>query len=236
MQIQIFDTKELASQFVCDVFKDALNNGASVFGLATGGTPEYLYTLLSESELDFSQAISINLDEYFGLSKEHPKSYHHYMQEQLFNQKPFKHSYLPDGTEQDIEKEIARYNSILAEHPIELQILGIGENAHIGFNEPGTPFDTQTQLVDLTASTIEANQRYFDRKEDVPTQAYSMGIASIMAAKQIILLAFGKSKAEAIRQTIEGPITTDVPASILQTHPNVTFVLDKDAASLLTQA
>ena len=158
------------------------------------------------------------------------------MQEQLFDQKPFKHSYLPDGTEQDIEKEIARYNSILTEHPIELQILGIGENAHIGFNEPGTPFDTQTQLVDLTASTIEANQRYFDRKEDVPTQAYSMGIASIMAAKQIILLAFGKNKAEAIRQTIEGPITTDVPASILQTHPNVTFVLDKDAASLLTQA
>ncbi|MCW6661189.1 glucosamine-6-phosphate deaminase [Aerococcaceae bacterium NML201209] len=235
MKIHVFDSQLDASKEAYAFFERALQNSAKVFGLATGGTPEQLYTLLSESTLDFSNCVSVNLDEYFGLAADHPKSYHHYMQTQLFDKKPFATSYLPDGTNQDVEGEIARYNQILADNPIDLQILGIGSNAHIGFNEPGTSFDSQTQLVDLTESTIEANKRYFERVEDVPTQAYSMGIASIMSAKEIILMAFGAKKAQAIKDTVEGPVTTDVPASILQTHPNVTLLLDKDAAALLTR-
>lgn len=234
MKIQIFNSQLDASKEAYAIFERALNNGAQVFGLATGGTPEQLYTLLSNSALDFSKCTAINLDEYFGLAADHPKSYHHYMQTQLFNQKPFAVSYLPDGTNLDVDGEITRYNQILADNPIDLQILGIGSNAHIGFNEPGTSFDSQTQLVDLTTSTIEANKRYFERVEDVPTKAYSMGIASIMNAKEIVLLAFGKSKAQAIKDTVEGTVTPDVPASILQTHPNVTLLLDQDAAALLT--
>ncbi|MDO4432205.1 MAG: glucosamine-6-phosphate deaminase [Aerococcaceae bacterium] len=233
MDILIFDTVEQASQKAFDLFKEALANNATTFGLATGGTPETLYTLLSKSDLDFSDKVSVNLDEYFGLEGTHPKSYRYYMQAQLFNAKPFKHSYLPDGTQQDVAFEIARYNQILQDNPIDLQILGIGSNAHIGFNEPGTSFESQTQLVDLTQSTIEANKRYFERVEDVPTQAYSMGIASIMAAKQIVLLAFGENKAQAIHDMVKGPVTEAVPASILQRHPNVTVLLDKAAASLL---
>ncbi len=233
MEVKVFDTSVEASQYAYDLIVQAKQNGAQVFGLATGSTPENLYQLLSESDLDFSQAISINLDEYFGLSPEHPQSYAYFMQEHLLQAKPFKKSYLPDGKAEDIDAELKRYDQVIAKHPIDLQLLGLGGNGHIGFNEPGTPFDSQTQFVKLTDSTIEANQRFFSEKEEVPRQALSMGIGTIMQAKQIILMAFGKGKAEAVKAMIQGPATEATPASVLQKHPNAKILLDREAAQLL---
>ena len=161
------------------------------------------------------------------------QSYRHFMQEHLFNQKPFKESFLPRGIKDNAEAEVERYNQILADHPVDLQILGIGRNGHIGFNEPGTAFDSQTHLVDLDQSTIEANARFFDKIEDVPTQAISMGIANILAAKSIILFAYGESKAQAIAGTVNGPKTESLPASALQGHPDVVIIADQAALSLL---
>ena len=233
MEILVFDQFDAASDRAFEFFKEALATGPKTFGLATGSTPEALYQRLVASDLDFSQSTSVNLDEYFGLEDSHPKSYHHFMQAHLFQYKPFKDSFIPNGAETDVDYEISRYNQILADHPIDLQILGIGSNGHIGFNEPGAPFDGHTQLVDLTESTIEANKRFFNSAAEVPTKAYSMGIASIMAAKKIILMAYGEKKAKAIHGLVHGPVTTDLPASILQTHPDATLLLDKEAAALL---
>ena len=177
--------------------------------------------------------VSVNLDGYVGLTGEDPQSYRYFMQENLFNEKPFKVSYLPKGNEDTAEEETAHYNEILAQHPVDLQILGIGRNGHIGFNEPGTPFDSQTHLVHLDQSTIEANSRFFEKIEDVPTQAISMGIANILAAKSIILFAYGESKAEAIAGMVNGPKTESLPASALQGHPDVVIIADQAALSLL---
>lgn len=233
MNLLIFNSIQEASAHAFHMIADALKNGATTFGLATGGTPETLYKLIRESDLDFTQATSINLDEYYGLAYDHPKSYHYYMREHLFNAKPFKNNYLPNGLNTNVEEETAAYEAIIAQNPIDLQILGIGSNGHIGFNEPGTSFDSTTSLVNLTDSTIQANKRYFESEADVPKQAYSMGIHTIMQAKKIILLAFGESKAEAIQHLISGQVTTDNPSSILNTHPDVTVIVDKEAASLL---
>ena len=202
-------------------------------GLATASSPLEFYKLIRESDLDFSDKVSVNLDEYVGLTGEDPQSYRYFMQENLFNEKPFKVSYLPKGNEDTAEEETARYNEILAQHPVDLQILGIGRNGHIGFNEPGTPFDSQTHLVHLDQSTIEANSRFFEKIEDVPTQAISMGIANILAAKSIILFAYGESKAQAIAGTVNGPKTGSLPASALQGHPDVVIIADQAALSLL---
>ena len=211
----------------------AVDEGAKTLGLATGSSPVELYQEIVASQLDFSQMTSINLDEYVGLSPENPQSYHYFMSKHLFQYKPFKHSYLPEGQAEDIQAECGRYNQILAENPVDLQVLGIGQNGHIAFNEPGTPFDSVTHEVALTESTIKANARFFDSIDEVPKSAICMGIANIMAAKEIILLAMGESKAKAIKDMVEGPVTTDVPASVLQKHPNVTVVADQAAASLL---
>lgn len=214
-----------------ELVKEAAEQGAEVFGLATGSTPETLYHELVESDLDFSDKISINLDEYVGLEADHPQSYHTFMQENLFYKKPFKESHVPNGMEGP--EETARYEELIEEHPIDLQILGIGVNGHIGFNEPGTPFGSKTHKVALTDETIESNKRFFESKEEVPKFAYSMGIGTIMSAKKILLLAYGQNKAEAIKATVEGPVTEKVPASILQEHPDVTVIVDEEAASLL---
>ena len=157
------------------------------------------------------------------------------MNEQLFAAKPFLKSYLPDGLAEDIDAEVERYENILQDNPVDFQLLGIGSNAHIGFNEPGTPFTQRTHKVALAQATIEANKRFFEREEDVPRYAYSMGLQSIMDAKQILLIAFGEKKAKAILNTVKGEVTTDVPASILQKHPNVTIIVDEAAAALLTR-
>ena len=220
-------------QVAFDLLKEKLEQGAKTLGLATGSSPLEFYKLIRESDLDFSDMVSVNLDEYVGLTGEDPQSYRYFMQENLFNEKPFKVSYLPKGNEDTAEEETAHYNEILAQHPVDLQILGIGRNGHIGFNEPGTPFDSQTHLVHLDQSTIEANSRFFEKIEDVPTQAISMGIANILAAKSIILFAYGESKAQAIAGTVNGPKPERLPASALQGHPDVVIIADQAALSLL---
>lgn len=216
-----------------ELIQEGLNAGAKVFGLATGSTPETLYKEMVASDLDFTECTSVNLDEYVGLSGDNNQSYRYFMNKHLFDQKPFKATYVPNGKAEDLEAECAKYEEIIANNPIDIQILGIGENAHIGFNEPGTPFDAPTQVVQLTESTINANKRNFEKVEDVPTTAISMGIGSIMKGKKIILMAFGEAKAEAIANTINGPLTTDVPSSILKNHDDVTIIIDEAAASKL---
>ncbi|WP_178196361.1 glucosamine-6-phosphate deaminase [Ligilactobacillus sp. Marseille-Q7487] len=215
------------------VFKEALDNGAKVFGLATGSTPETTYAQIVDSDLDFSKCTSINLDEYVGLGANDPQSYHYFMNQHLFSKKPFAHSYLPDGLAKNAKKETARYDALIEKNPIDLQLLGIGQNGHIGFNEPGSSFDGKTQKIRLTESTIEANSRFFENEDQVPKYAYSMGIGSIMKAKKILLEAYGPAKAEVIRKMVKGPITEDVPASILQRHQDVVVIADEAAAALL---
>ena len=216
-----------------DLLKECLAAGAQTLGLATGSSPTALYQKMVESDVDFSKLYSVNLDEYVGLAPDHEQSYHAFMQEHLFNTKPFKDSFLPDGMAEDLEQAAKDYDDILSQHVIDLQILGIGSNGHIGFNEPGTSFDSQTHVVDLTDSTIEANSRFFTSRDQVPTKAISMGIASIMAAKKIILFAYGDKKADAIFKMVNGPVTEEVPASVLQHHSDVTLILDEAAAAKL---
>lgn len=216
-----------------NLIKEGMDKGISTLGLATGSTPETLYEKMVASDLDFSQLTSVNLDEYVGLSPEDPQSYHYFMKEHLFNKKPFKESFLPNGLAKNAKEECKRYDAIIDAYPIDIQILGIGENGHIGFNEPGSPFDGKTSEVNLTESTIEANSRNFANVSDVPTKAYSMGIGSIMQANKIILLAYGPKKAEAIKNTVNGPVSELVPASALQVHPDVTIIVDEEAASKL---
>ena len=230
--IRVKDAEE-GGKKAFELIKEGIENGAQVLGLATGSTPETLYQEMVKSDLDFSNCISVNLDEYVGLSGDNDQSYRYFMNEHLFNKKPFKATYVPNGKAEDLEEECRRYEEIISNHPIDIQILGIGENAHIGFNEPGTPFDAPTQVVELTESTINANKRNFEKVEDVPTTAISMGIGSIMKSKKIILMAFGEAKAEAIANTINGGITVDVPASVLQNHADVTIIIDEAAASKL---
>ena len=213
-----------------ELLKEKLAKGAKTLGLATGSSPLSFYEQIVESDLDLT---GVNLDEYIGLSGENPQSYRYFMQEHLFDKKPFKESFLPNGVAENAEAEIKRYNHVLAEHPVDLQILGIGTNGHIGFNEPGTSFDSTVHVVDLEKSTIEANARFFDQIEDVPTQAYSMGIQNILNAKSIILFAYGASKAKAIAGTVEGPITEELPGSVLQKHEDVVIIADKEALSIL---
>jgi len=211
-----------------------------VLGLATGSTPLGLYKELirlhREEGLDFSKVITFNLDEYIGLPPEHPQSYHYFMYQNFFNHLNIdpRFIYIPHGMTQDVErfcnwyeKEIERFGGI------DLQILGIGANGHIGFNEPGSSLGSRTRIKTLTKKTIEDNARFFEKMEDVPKYAITMGIGTIMDAKKQLLLASGKNKAKAISQAIEGPISQVVPASILQLHRWVTVVLDKDAASML---
>lgn len=216
-----------------DLLKEKLAAGAQTLGLATGSSPIEFYKQIVASDLDFSDIRSINLDEYVGLSSENDQSYDYFMRQHLFNAKPFKETFLPNGLAEDLEAETKRYDSLIETYPIDLQILGIGRNGHIGFNEPGTPFDAKTQVVDLAENTIQANARFFERAEDVPRQALSMGISAIMSAKAIILMAYGAEKADAIYGMVHGEVTPDLPASVLQTHPEVYVIVDEAAASKL---
>ena len=216
-----------------EILKEKLDQGAKTLGLATGSSPIEFYQQIIASDLDLSELTSVNLDEYVGLSEDNPQSYRYFMNEQLFNKKPFKESFLPNGVAEDVEAEVKRYNQVLADHPVDLQILGIGTNGHIGFNEPGTSFDSTVHIVDLEQSTIQANARFFEKIEDVPTQAISMGIRNILDAKSIILFAYGVSKAQAIAGTVRGEVTEAVPASALQGHEDVVIIADKEALSLL---
>ncbi|WP_203641712.1 glucosamine-6-phosphate deaminase [Levilactobacillus andaensis] len=233
MNVQVVSDKQAGGQAGFKVFEQALAHGAKVLGLATGSTPVTIYEQLVASDLDFSQLTSVNLDEYVGLNADHPQSYHYFMQQHLFNAKPFANSYVPDGTNVDAAAETKRYDAIIKDNPIDLQLLGLGQNGHIGFNEPGTDPKSTTHKVALTDSTIAANARFFDNADEVPRFAYSMGVGSILQAKQILIVAYGEAKAAAVAAMIQGPVTPDVPASYLQTHPNVTVILDEAAASQL---
>ncbi|NLM41668.1 MAG: glucosamine-6-phosphate deaminase [Firmicutes bacterium] len=211
----------------------------SVLGLATGSTPLGVYKLLVEYHArgtDFSRLTTFNLDEYVGLAPDHPQSYNYYMKENLFskvNLKP-ENTHVPNGLAPDLEAECQRYEELIKKAGgIDLQILGIGTNGHIGFNEPGTDFGAITHVVDLAESTIRDNSRFFASIDEVPTRAISMGIKTIMQAKEIILMASGGSKADAVYAAVHGPVTPDVPASVLQLHPSVTLVVDQAAASKL---
>lgn len=220
-------------QVAFSLLKDEMAKGAKTLGLATGSTPLAFYDEIRKSDLDFSDMTSVNLDEYVGLAADNDQSYHYFMQENLFRAKSFKESFLPNGLASDLQEETRRYDQVIAEHPIDFQILGIGHNGHIGFNEPGRSFDVTTHVVNLTEDTIKANSRFFDSIDDVPKQAISMGIQSIMQSKMIVLMAYGQGKADAIKQMIEGPVTEDLPASVLQKHPNVVVIVDEAAASAL---
>ena len=212
-----------------------------VLGLATGGTPVGTYAQLvdwyNKGDLDFSEVTTVNLDEYRGLPKEHPQSYWYFMNENLFskvNIDPAKTN-LPDGTNLDTAAECARYNGII--HKLggsDLQLLGIGPNGHIGFNEPGEAFELETHCIDLAPTTIEANKRFFDGNETlVPKQAYTMGIKTIMQARKVLVVANGKAKAQAVKDAVTGPVTPACPGSILQLHPDCILVADEEALSLL---
>ncbi|MGI5851114.1 MAG: glucosamine-6-phosphate deaminase [Clostridiales bacterium] len=222
------------------VSRQIKNKPDSVLGLATGSTPLGLYAMLidmyKKGELDFSRVKTFNLDEYRGLPKDHPQSYYHFMYENLFNKINIKDENvnLLNGNRDESYRECADYEEkIKAAGGIDLQVLGIGHNGHIGFNEPGTPFDSVTDLIDLSERTIEANSRFFDSPDQVPRQALSMGIKTIMQSRNIVLLISGNSKARIAAKALNGPITQNVPASVLQLHPFVTVVLDKEAAVYL---
>lgn len=220
-------------QVAFSLLKEEMAKGAKTLGLATGSTPLSFYEEIRKSSLDLSDMTSINLDEYVGLATDNEQSYHYFMHENLFQYKPFKESFLPNGLADDLQAETRRYDQVIAEQGIDFQILGIGRNGHIGFNEPGTPFDTTTHIVDLTEDTIEANSRFFASRDDVPKQAISMGIKSIMTSKMIVLMAYGEDKADAISQMINGSVTEELPASTLQNHSNVVVIVDNAAASKL---
>ena len=211
-----------------------------VLGLATGGTPVGTYEKLveryNEGDLDFSEVTSVNLDEYRGLPKEHPESYWSFMHKNLFDKVNIRPEaiHLPDGTNPDAADACKKYNEIIhSVGGIDLQLLGLGPNGHIGFNEPGTPFGLGTHVVELTARTRQDNARFFASLDEVPTHAATMGVKTVMHARAILLLAFGSAKAEAVRAALMGPVTEDVPASVLQLHPDVTVFCDEEAAKLL---
>lgn len=209
-----------------------------VLGLATGSTPVGLYKQLIEwyrnGDLDFSGVRTVNLDEYKGISRENDQSYYYFMHQNLFDHVniPAGNTHLPDGMEPDSEKECRRYEELIQSMgSVDLQLLGIGHNGHIGFNEPADAFDKLVHCVNLTQSTIEANKRFFASAEEVPRQAYTMGIQTIMRSKKILIIANGEGKADIVRDAFFGPITPMVPASVLQLHNDVTLVADEAALS-----
>ena len=215
----------------------------SVLGLATGSSPISTYKNLikkyENGDLDFSRCYAANLDEYVGLTKDNDQSYAYFMYENLFKHVNIKmeNTNIPDGTEKDAAKECARYDAVIkALGGVDLQLLGIGHNGHVGFNEPADCFAKGTNIIDLTQSTIDANARFFESADDVPRQALTMGVGCIMAARRVLLIASGEAKADALYKMICGPITPDCPASILQLHPDVVVVGDKASLSKVVEA
>lgn len=239
--MKIYKTKnyeEMSKKVAHIIASQVILNPDCVLGLATGSTPVGTYKNLIEwynnGDLDFSQITSCNLDEYRGLSGEHDQSYRYFMNHNLFDHVNIRKecTYVPDGLEEDSDKAARDYDQIIADQGgIDLQLLGLGHNGHIGFNEPADEFPKGTHVVDLTESTIQANKRFFASEADVPRQAYTMGIGTIMSAKKILVVVSGEDKAEILNKVINGPITPQVPASILQLHPDVTIVADEAALS-----
>lgn len=212
----------------------------SVLGLATGSTPIGTYEQLTEwykkGDLDFQQVTTVNLDEYKGLPGDNDQSYRYFMNKNFFEHINIdkSHTYVPNGLEPDSKKACKEYNNIIDNvGGIDLQLLGLGHNGHIGFNEPGEAFEKETHCIDLASSTIEANKRFFEKEEDVPKQAYTMGIKTIMHAKKILVVVSGEDKADIVAKAFAGQVTPEVPASVLQLHNDVTVVGDEAALSKL---
>ena len=241
MEIRVFDNAAQAGQATAALFTaQLLTKPDSVLGLATGSSPiptyQQLIALCRAGVVDFSRAVSYNLDEYVGLSADHPCSYHYFMMDQLFNHVNMRREaiHVPSGDAADLTASAQAYDAAIAQAGgIDLQLLGIGRNGHIGFNEPCERFIDGCHVVDLSASTIEANTRFFADESQVPRQAVSLGIGAIMRARKVILIATGEDKAQAIHDTVKNDVTPQVPASILKYHPNVVFLLDKAAAKML---
>jgi glucosamine-6-phosphate deaminase len=233
--IQAQDYDALSKKAATILLNEILMKPDMTIGFATGSTPLGLYKELiaAEKSIDFSEVTTFNLDEYFPINKNHPESYHHFMHENLFDYVSFRDINLLNGMAKNPDKECARYEKKIVKNGIDVQILGIGGNGHIGFNEPGSSPNSQTRVVNLTKKTRQDNARFFDSIKEVPKQSLTMGIGTIMRAKKIILMASGIGKAEAVKRMVEGPVSSKCPASILQRHPNAYIVVDAEAASLL---
>ena len=240
MEIIIQPTPEAATAIAARLIARLLKEKPdAVLGLATGSTPLPLYRALVDRQLDWSRVRTFNLDEYLGLAPEHPQSYHHFMWENLFrhvNIRP-ENVHIPDGLAADVPAFCADYEArIRAVGGIDLQLLGIGNDGHIGFNEPSSSLASRTRIKTLTPRTRQDNARFFACAEDVPGHVITMGIGTIMDAREILLLAFGAAKAEAVAGAVEGPVTASNPASILQMHPSARFFLDSESAARLERA
>ena len=232
--------EEMSKVAAKEMAEDIKRNPEIVLGLATGGTPVGMYKELirmyNEGELDFSKVTSINLDEYVGLSGDHDQSYRYFMNTNLFNHINIdkNNTFVPNGLAENVEEECMAYDSRIQDMGgIYLQLLGLGANGHIGFNEPGEALSVGTHLTDLKESTIEANARFFDSIDDVPRKAITMGLGGIMKAKKIMVIASGEGKAEVVKAMMSGKITTEIPATMLQMHRDVILIVDEDAAKLL---
>lgn len=238
---ETMDYQDMSRKAANIISAQVIANPSCVLGLATGSSPIGTYLQLVEwykkGDLDFSEVRTVNLDEYKDLSSEDENSYHYFMKKNLFDHINISSEFtnFPDGLAANSEEECSRYDEVIQSlGGIDLQLLGIGHNGHIGFNEPGASFEKSTHVVALAESTIQANSRLFKSLEQVPTHAYTMGIKSIMQSKKILLIISGSDKAEIIRDAFMGPITPALPASILQLHPDVTLVGDKVSLALLT--
>ena len=236
--IKVKDYEE-ASDKAFEIMKNYLKPG-KVLGLATGSTPIGLYERMvkdyKENGTSYKEIKSFNLDEYVGLPIEHPESYYAFMHRNLFDHIdiPEENTHVPSGLGDDLDKQAKHYDEMIDANPVDIQVLGIGSDGHIAFNEPGTPFDSGTHVCDLAESTIKDNCRFFDNDiSKVPTQAVTQGIGTIMKAKNILLIATGANKAQAVKDMIEGPVDVACPASILQNHQDVVVIVDEAAASLL---
>lgn len=230
------DYKDMSRKAANIISAQVIMKPNCVLGLATGSTPIGTYDQLVEwynkGDLDFSEVTTVNLDEYKGLPRTNDQSYYYFMHQHLFDRVNIdpERTNVPNGMEPDAEKECGRYEELIRSlGGVDLQLLGLGHNGHIGFNEPGEAFEKETHCVDLTESTIEANKRFFASADDVPKQAYTMGIKTIMQAKKILIVVNGENKADIVERAFFGPVTPKVPASILQLHNDVTLVGDEAA-------
>ena len=230
------DYKDMSRKAANIISAQVIMEPNCVLGLATGSTPIGTYDQLVEwynkGDLDFSEVTTVNLDEYKGLPRTNDQSYYYFMHQHLFDRVNIdpERTNVPNGMEPDAEKECGRYEELIRSlGGVDLQLLGLGHNGHIGFNEPGEAFEKETHCVDLTESTIEANKRFFASADDVPKQAYTMGIKTIMQAKKILIVVNGENKADIVERAFFGPVTPEVPASILQLHNDVTLVGDEAA-------
>lgn len=235
---KVKDYEELSKKAASVLAAQIIAKPESVLGFATGSTPEgtyrYLRSWYQEGMLDFSKIRTVNLDEYRGIAREDAQSYYYFMKENLFAHVNIEaeNTHIPDGEKADSEQVCKEYEALIRQFGgVDLQLLGIGRNGHIGFNEPSDAFVEACHCVNLAASTIEANKRFFEKAEDVPRQAYTMGIGTIMSAKKILLLVSGKEKSEALKQALTGPITPALPASVLRLHQDVTVIADEESCA-----